>query len=78
MAKPVVKRAPKKEKKNIPQGRFYINASFNNTLITVTDLEGNTVSLLLGHPLPNPPLHAKTFGRRFQCTPGHSMHMSGS
>jgi small subunit ribosomal protein S11 len=43
MAKPAVKRAPKKEKKNIPQGRIYVNASFNNTLITVTDLEGNTV-----------------------------------
>lgn len=43
MAKPAVKRVQKKEKKNIPQGRIYINASFNNTLITVTDLEGNTV-----------------------------------
>ena len=43
MAKPAAKRAQKKEKKNIPQGRIYVNASFNNTIITVTDLEGNTI-----------------------------------
>ncbi|MCX7829451.1 MAG: 30S ribosomal protein S11 [Acidobacteria bacterium] len=43
MAKPSAKRAPKKEKKNIPQGRIYISASFNNTIVTVTDLEGGTI-----------------------------------
>jgi len=34
----------KKEKKNIPNGLVYIAASFNNTLISITDLEGNLIS----------------------------------
>jgi len=34
----------KKEKKNIPQGIVHIQASFNNTLISITDLQGNLVS----------------------------------
>ena len=34
----------KKVKKNIPAGIAYINSSFNNTIITITDLNGNTVS----------------------------------
>ena len=32
----------KTEKKNVVSGRVYITAGFNNTLITVTDAEGNT------------------------------------
>lgn len=43
MAKP--KRAKKKkEKKNIPTGIVHINATFNNTMITITDMSGNVVS----------------------------------
>ena len=38
------KKAARREKKNIPTGMVYINASFNNTMITFTDLEGNTLS----------------------------------
>src|SRR5712692_9834898 len=34
----------KKEKKNIPVGIAYIAASFNNTLISITDTEGNLVA----------------------------------
>lgn len=34
----------KKEKKNIPVGIAVISASFNNTLVSITDLEGNLVS----------------------------------
>src|SRR6185295_3325836 len=34
----------KKEKKNIPNGIVYIAASFNNTMISITDLEGNLIS----------------------------------
>ena len=34
----------KKEKKNIPSGIVYIAASFNNTMIPITDLEGNLVA----------------------------------
>lgn len=34
----------KKEKKNIPLGIAHVNASFNNTIITFTDMKGNVVS----------------------------------
>jgi small subunit ribosomal protein S11 len=34
----------KKIKKNIPNGIAHIQATFNNTLITITDLEGNTIA----------------------------------
>lgn len=34
----------KKEKKVVPQGIVHIQASFNNTLVSITDLEGNLVS----------------------------------
>lgn len=34
----------KKEKRNVPRGRVYIQASFNNTIVTITDLKGNVVS----------------------------------
>lgn len=33
----------KKPTKVVEQGRIYINATFNNTIITVTDKEGNTL-----------------------------------
>ncbi len=43
MAKP--RRAvKKKEKKNIPTGIVHIQATFNNTIITFTDMKGNVVS----------------------------------
>lgn len=34
----------KKEKKNIPMGIVFIAASFNNTMISITDTEGNLVA----------------------------------
>ena len=34
----------KKEKKNVPQGLVFIQATFNNTLISITDLNGNLVA----------------------------------
>lgn len=34
----------KKEKKNIPSGIVHIAASFNNTLISITDTQGNLVA----------------------------------
>jgi small subunit ribosomal protein S11 len=43
MAKPK-KIKKKKEKKNIPLGIVHINATFNNTMITITDMSGNVVS----------------------------------
>ncbi|MBT1076278.1 30S ribosomal protein S11 [Geobacter grbiciae] len=41
-AKKVVKK--KKEKKNIPNGVAHIQATFNNTIITITDPVGNVVA----------------------------------
>ncbi|XPV75297.1 MAG: 30S ribosomal protein S11 [Desulfovibrio sp.] len=43
MAKPR-RSGKKKEKKNIPNGVAHIKATFNNTIITFTDLKGNVVS----------------------------------
>ena len=46
MAKAAAKKKTykKKEKKNIPYGIVHISASFNNTLISITDGEGNLVA----------------------------------
>lgn len=38
------KKTKKKEKKNVPKGKVYIQASFNNTIVTITDMAGNTIS----------------------------------
>ena len=34
----------RKVKKNIPEGIAHIHATFNNTIVTVSDLEGNAIS----------------------------------
>jgi small subunit ribosomal protein S11 len=34
----------KKEKKHVPNGIVHIAASFNNTMISITDLEGNLIA----------------------------------
>jgi small subunit ribosomal protein S11 len=34
----------KKEKKNVPTGVAHVQSTFNNTIITITDLEGRVVS----------------------------------
>jgi small subunit ribosomal protein S11 len=34
----------KKVKKNIPSGMAFIQASFNNTIVTITDTQGNVVA----------------------------------
>ncbi len=34
----------KKERKNVPHGIVFIQASFNNTIVTITDGEGRTLS----------------------------------
>ncbi|HSO72574.1 MAG TPA: 30S ribosomal protein S11 [Thermodesulfobacteriota bacterium] len=44
MAKAQTRTKKKKEKKNIPTGVAHIKATFNNTLITITDPSGNVVS----------------------------------
>ena len=37
------RRASRREKKNVPVGQVHIHASFNNTIITITDLRGHTL-----------------------------------
>jgi small subunit ribosomal protein S11 len=34
----------KKEKKTVVEGNVYIQATFNNTIVTITDLKGNALS----------------------------------
>ncbi|MBE3065073.1 MAG: 30S ribosomal protein S11 [Spirochaetes bacterium] len=34
----------KEKKKNIAEGKVYIQATFNNTIVTITDLMGNAIS----------------------------------
>lgn len=42
MAKPT--RGKRREKKNIAKGVAHIHSTFNNTIVTITDMHGNTVS----------------------------------
>jgi small subunit ribosomal protein S11 len=43
MAKPK-KKTRKREKKNVPHGAAHIKSTFNNTIVTISDLEGNTLA----------------------------------
>lgn len=42
--KKAVKKVKNKNKRKISRGRFYIRSSYNNTLVTVTDLNGNALA----------------------------------
>jgi small subunit ribosomal protein S11 len=45
MAKEATARGGKrKERKNVSSGVVHVNSSFNNTMITITDVQGNTIS----------------------------------
>jgi small subunit ribosomal protein S11 len=37
-------RPRRRERKNIEQGVVHISSSFNNTMVTITDVKGNTIS----------------------------------
>lgn len=37
-------RVRRRDRKNIPRGRAYIKATFNNTMVTLTDPAGNVIS----------------------------------
>lgn len=37
-------RVKRRERKNITSGVAHVNASFNNTMITITDAQGNAIS----------------------------------
>ncbi len=56
MAKPPVAptaaaRVRKKVKKNVAEGIAHIHASFNNTIVTITDRQGNTITDRQGNAL---------------------------
>ena len=46
MAKEAAKKVVKKrrERKNVPYGQVHIRSTFNNTIVTITDMEGNAIS----------------------------------
>jgi small subunit ribosomal protein S11 len=45
MAKPAASTRPrKKERKNISSGVAHVAATFNNTVVTITDAQGNTIA----------------------------------
>ena len=37
-------RARRRERKNIPRGRAFVTSTFNNTIVTITDPNGNVVA----------------------------------
>jgi small subunit ribosomal protein S11 len=44
MGKRKVAAGPRKAKKNIPEGVVHLHTTFNNTVVTITDKVGNTIS----------------------------------
>ncbi|NET59084.1 MAG: 30S ribosomal protein S11 [Symploca sp. SIO2E6] len=44
MARPTKKTGTKKQKRNVPNGVAYIQSTFNNTIVTITDTRGDVVS----------------------------------
>ena len=44
MVKDTSSRVKKRERKNITSGVAHVNATFNNTLVTITDAQGNAIS----------------------------------
>ena len=70
-------RVKKRERKNITSGVAHVNASFNNTMITITDAQGNAISwssapaswasrVRVSRPLTPPRWRPKTPARRPQ------------
>ncbi len=44
MARPTRKTGPKKAKKNVPNGVAHIQSTFNNTIVTISDMRGDVIS----------------------------------
>ena len=44
MARQTKKTGPKKQKRNVPNGLAYIQSTFNNTIVTITDPNGEVIS----------------------------------
>jgi len=41
---PTQTRIRKKERKNVTNAVAHVNSSFNNTVVTITDIQGNAIS----------------------------------
>ncbi len=41
-------RGSRRVRKNVPTGQAHIHATFNNTIVTITDLDGNTIAWASG------------------------------
>ena len=58
-------RIRRRERKNITAGVAHVNASFNNTMITITDAQGNAISWSsAGHMGFNEPAGRRMQGHR--------------
>ena len=44
MARPSASRTKRKVRKNITNGVAHVSSTFNNTMVTITDMQGNTIS----------------------------------
>ena len=44
MAKAATQRPKRRERRNIVSGVAHINATFNNTVVTITDVQGNSIA----------------------------------
>ena len=44
MARPTKKTGAKKQKRNVPNGVAYIQSTFNNSIVTITDQNGDAIS----------------------------------
>ena len=44
MARQAASRVRRREKKNITSGIAHVNATFNNTMVTIADAQGNTIA----------------------------------
>ena len=44
MARPTKKSGAKKQKRNVPNGMAYIQSTFNNSIVTITDQNGDAIS----------------------------------
>ena len=42
--KNVTRKTPRRNRKNIDKGAAHIHSSFNNTIVTITDVQGNSIS----------------------------------
>ena len=60
MAKPTASRRPRKrDRKNVSTGIVHIKSSFNNTIVSITDTEGNVISWASAGNVGIPPDNAE-------------------